>query len=345
VRAMAVTSYGAPLEPLEVEEPILFEGSAMIEVLTCGVCFSDVKTARGKMPYSGDLALPHICGHEVCGRVVATDPPGAIEKGTVVVCYHVWPCRVCSRCRAGQDNLCLRPRAWLGFRSPGGFQERVVVPLDRLTEVPEGVDPVHAASMTCALGTGYRAAIGRGRVTPGTRVVVVGLGGVGIHAQQVARAAGARAVGIDVSDRSIEAARALGLEAWDNRDADIIDRVLSATDGEGADVVIDCVGHEDTIAASEKMVRAGGRIVAVGYSLASDFRIPSTRFVLEEVELVGSRYVLMDELQQAIRLVADGSVQMVVDRVEPLEKANDVMESLESGEIVGRAVLDVAGVS
>jgi D-arabinose 1-dehydrogenase-like Zn-dependent alcohol dehydrogenase len=161
----------------------------------------------------------------------------------------------------------------------------------------------------------------------------------------VARAAGARAVGLDVSDRSIEAARALGLEAWDNRDADIIDRVLSATDGEGADVVIDCVGHEDTIAASEKMVRAGGRIVAVGYSLASDFRIPSTRFVLEEVELVGSRYVLMDELQQAIRLVADGSVQMVVDRVEPLEKANDVMESLESGEIVGRAVLDVAGVS
>ena len=342
---MAVTSYGAPLESLEVEEPVLFEGSAMLEVLTCGVCFSDVKTARGKMPYSRQLPLPHICGHEVCGRVLATNPPGAIEGGTVVVCYHVWPCRVCSRCRAGQDNLCLRPRAWLGFKTPGGFQERVVVPLDRLTEVPEGIDPVHAASMTCALGTGYRAAIGQGRITPGARVVVVGLGGVGIHALQVARAAGARAIGVDVSDRSIEAAHGLGLEAWDNRDPDIVERVLSATDGEGADVVIDCVGHEDTVARSEKLVRAGGRIVAVGYSLTSDFRIPSTRFVLEEVELVGSRYVLMDELQQAIRLVADGEVQMVVDRVEPLEKANDVMESLESGEIVGRAVLDVAGVT
>ena len=345
MRAMAVTSYGSPLEPLDVDEPILFEGSAMLEVLTCGVCYSDVKTARGKMPYSDELSLPHICGHEVCGRVLATNPPDAIEDGAVVVCYHVWPCRVCSRCRAGQDNLCLRPRAWLGFKSPGGFQERIVVPLDRLTEVPEGIDPVHAASMTCALGTGYRAAIGRGQVTPGTRVVVLGLGGVGIHALQVARASGARAIGLDVSDRSITAARGLGLDAWDNRDPDIVERVLSATDGDGADVVIDCVGHEETIARSEKMVRAGGRIVAVGYSLASDFRIPSTRFVLEEVELVGSRYVLMDELQKAIRLVADNKVQMIVDRVEPLEKANDVIESLESGEIVGRAVLDVAGVS
>jgi alcohol dehydrogenase len=345
VKAMAVTAYGDPLEPVEVEEPQLAAGTALIEVLTCGVCFSDVKTARGKMPYSSDLKLPHVCGHEVCGRVLATDPPGIVDEGTVVVCYHVWPCRICARCRAGEDNLCLRPRAWMGFRSPGGFQERVVVPVDRLSVVPANVDAVHAASMTCALGTGYRAVIGRGRVTPGTRVVVMGLGGVGIHALQVARAAGARSIGLDVSDRAIDAARELGLTAWDNRDPDVADRVLAESDGDGVDVVIDCVGHEETVARSEKIVRAGGRVVAVGYALGSDLRIPSTRFVLEEVELVGSRYVLMDELQQAIRLVADGKVQMVVDRVEPLSNANDIIESLEGGDIVGRAVLDVAGVA
>jgi propanol-preferring alcohol dehydrogenase len=93
------------------------------------------------------------------------------------------------------------------------------------------------------------------------------------------------------------------------------------------------------------MVRAGGRIVAVGYSLTSEFRLPSTRLVLEEVELVGSRYVLMDELQRAISLVADGKVQMVIDAVRPLENVNQVMTDLEAGKVVGRSVLDVAGVS
>ena len=342
MRAMAVTAYGDPLEPLDVPEPEPTYGSALLEVLTCGVCFSDVKTARGHMPYSAELPLPHVGGHEVCGRVIRTDPPGTLETGSVVVAYHVWPCRVCSRCKAGEENLCLSPRAWMGFKNWGGFRERVSVPLDRLSEVPPGIDPTHAASMTCGLGTGYRAVIGQGGVLPGTSVAVIGLGGVGIHAVQVARAAGARVVGLDVAEPSLQAARELGLDARDNRDPETVERLLSDTNGEGVDVVIDCVGREATMAQSEKIVRAGGRIVAVGYSLTSDFRVPSTRFVLEEVELVGSRYVRMDELQRAIRLVADGKVHMVIDEVRPLHEVNEVMKALENGEVVGRAVLDVA---
>ena len=345
MRAAAVTAYGSPLQIIEVAEPELLPGHALLEVLTCGVCFSDVKTARGNMPYSAKLPLPHVGGHEVCARVLETDPPGAMEPGTVVVCYHVWPCRVCSRCRSGQDNLCTSPRAWMGFTHPGGFQDRMVVPLDRLTEVPANVDPVHAASMTCALGTAYRAVVGRGGVMPGTRVAVVGLGGVGIHALQVARAAGGQAIGLDVSEPSLEAARELGLDAWDNRDPGLQARILDATDGDGLDVVIDCVGYEATVTQAEKMVRPGGRVVAVGYSVTQNFTIPSTRFVLDEVELVGSRYVSMDELQRAIRLVSRGDVQMVIDKVRPLEDVNRVMEDLEAGNVVGRSVLDLAGIS
>jgi D-arabinose 1-dehydrogenase-like Zn-dependent alcohol dehydrogenase len=342
---MAVSAYGRPLELIDVDEPKLMPGSALLEVLTCGVCFSDVKTARGKMPYSSDLPLPHVGGHEVCGRVIRTDPPGAMDEGAVVVAYHVWPCRRCVLCKAGRENLCTSPQAWLGFKDWGGFRDRVVVPLDRLSGVPPAIDPIHAASMTCGLGTGYRAVIGQGRVTPGSFAAVIGLGGVGIHALQVARAAGARAVGLDISQGSLSAGRELGLEVWDNRDPQVVERVVAATGGVGADVVIDCVGHESTIAQSEKMVRPGGRMVVVGYALGSDLRVPSTRFVLEEVELIGSRYVLMDELQRAIRLVAEGKVQMVVDKVRPLEDVNEIMTALEKGDVVGRAVLDVGGIS
>jgi acryloyl-coenzyme A reductase len=344
MRAMAVTAYGEPLSEIDFAEPQLRAGFALLEVLTCGVCFSDVKTSRGKMPYSDSLPLPHIPGHEICGRVIETDPAGALPTGTTVVAYHIWPCRRCGRCRAGYDNLCTSPVSWTGFTQPGGFRDRLIVPLDRLTVVPDNIDPVHAAPLTCALGTAYRGVVTRGEVAAGTRAVVIGLGGVGIHALQIARAAGARAVGLDVSQPSIDAALDLDLDARVSDD-DALDAIVAETSGEGVDVVIDCVGREETLVQSDRLVRPGGRVVAVGYSITSSISLPTTRFVLEEIELRGSRYVLMDELERAIRLVADGHVRMVVDRARPLEDVNEAITDLEAGSVVGRTVIDVAGVA
>ena len=345
MRAMAITEYGAPLERIEVPEPQLRSGHALIEVLTCGVCFSDVKTARGQMPFSNELKLPHLPGHEICGQVLDTDPSGALEPGTNVVVYHVWPCRVCSRCRAGEDNICVNPQAWAGFTHPGGFQDRLLVPLDRVVAVPDSIDPVHAAPMTCALGTAYRATVTRGRVTAGSRVVVIGLGGVGIHVLQIARAAGALAVGLDTSQRSVNVARDLGLDAHQADDSDTHEQLVDEYGREGVDVVIDTVGYEDTIQQANDLVRPGGRIVAVGYSPTINFSLPSPRFVLEEIQLLGSRYVRLDELERAIMLVADRHVEIVVDSVKSLEAANEAFDSLEAGDVVGRVVLDVRGVS
>ncbi len=344
MRAMAVTTYGEPLTEIDAEEPRLRSGFALLEVLTCGVCFSDVKTARGKMPYSDSLRLPHIPGHEICGRVIETDPAGALPNGTIVVAYHIWPCRRCGRCRAGYENLCTNPVSWTGFTHPGGFRDRLAVPLDRLTVVPDNIDPIHAAPLTCALGTAYRGVVTRGEVAPGTRAVVIGLGGVGIHALQIARATGARVVGLDVSRPSIDAALELDLDARSSDD-DTLDTIVADTSGEGVDVVIDCVGREETLVQADRLVRPGGRVVEVGYSIGSNFLLPTPRFVLEEIELIGSRYVLMDELERAIRLVADGHVRMVVDGGRPLEDVNEALTDLEAGNVVGRTVIDVAGVA
>lgn len=345
MRAMAITKYGAPLERIEIPEPHLRPGHALIEVLTCGVCFSDVKTSRGQMPYSEELELPHLPGHAICGQVLDTDPPDALATGTKVVVYHVWPCRVCSRCRAGEENICVNPQAWAGFTHPGGFQDRLVVPLDRLVAVPDSIDPIHAAPMTCALGTAYRAVVSRGAVAVGSRAVVIGLGGVGIHALQIARAAGAQAVGLDTSQKAIDVARDLGLDACQADDPDAQARLMGEPDGEGADAVIDTVGREDTIWQADRLVRPGGRIVAVGYSPDANFSLPSPRFVLEEIQLLGSRYVGLDELERAITLVSEGRVQTVVDGVKPLKEVNEAFDALQAGEVVGRVVLDVGGVS
>lgn len=337
---MAVREYGEPLELIELPDPELRPGHALLEVLTCGVCFSDVKTSRGRMPFSDRVALPHIPGHEVCARVVEANPP-VVERGTVVVVNHYWPCRRCARCRAGIEQQCTDPQGWIGFMTPGGFEQRLVAPIDRLTPVPPEIDPVHAAPLTCAVGTSYRAVTTRGGVTPGSRVVVIGLGGVGIHTLQIANAAGARSIGLDVSGRALEVAEQLGLAAHEAADPESEERILVG--GEGADVVIDTVGTSSTFAQAFRLVRAGGRIVGVGYDVDSDIVLPSPRLVLQEVELVGSRYVALDELERAIALVADGRVQTVIDRVLPLAEANAALEALERGEVVGRVVLDVAG--
>jgi D-arabinose 1-dehydrogenase-like Zn-dependent alcohol dehydrogenase len=220
-----------------------------------------------------------------------------------------------------------------------------VVPIDRLLPVPSNIDPIHAAPMTCALGTAYHAVITRAQVTPGATVAVIGLGGVGIHALQIASAAGTQATGLDISQSAIEVARELNLSAHAAEVYDNERRLLAGSNSEGLDVVIDTVSNPSSIAQAERLIRAGGRIVCVGYSLGTSLDIPTTRFVLDEIELLGSRYVGMDELSRAIRLVASGRVQTVIDRVEALENANRALDALEAGEIVGRAVLDVSGPS
>jgi D-arabinose 1-dehydrogenase-like Zn-dependent alcohol dehydrogenase len=343
MRAMAVTAFGEPLMLVDVAEPEVPAGYALLDVLTCGVCSSDVKTARGLMPHSADLPLPHVPGHEVVGRVLGTNPPGLAMEGRLVTVFHYWPCGRCAACRRGDEPLCSRLEAWMGFTHPGGFQQRLAVPADRLIDLPESIDPVHAAPLSCALGTAYRAIVTRGGVRAGARVAVLGLGGVGIHAAQIAVAAGAIVAGFDVHEPTLTAASEVGIDARSSEDETAVQALIDETDGEGVDLVLDTVGHEGTIALAGRLARQGGRIVGVGYSRTTAISVPTPRFVLGELELIGSRFAHRDDLERAIRMVAAGAVRPVVGLVAPLEDANAVFEALEAGEVVGRAVLVIAG--
>lgn len=343
MRAMAVVDYGKPLELIDLPEPELRPGFVLLEVISCGVCFSDVKTSRGRMPFSDDLGFPHIPGHEIYGRVIASDPEGAVAGGTRAVVYHYWPCGTCPACLRGGETLCRSMAGWAGFTHPGGFTERMAVPVDRLVPIPESIDPIHAAPMSCALGTAYRSVVTRGRVGAGMTAAIVGLGGVGIHAAQMGRAAGARTAGFDVHEPTLAAARDLDLQVW-RADDEAINALIDSTDGEGVDVVVDTVGHDDTLELARRLVRPGGRVVVVGYTPTSALSVPTPRLVLDEVDYMGSRYAHRDDLAKAVALVARGLVSTVVGMVRPLEAVNEVFDELEAGAVVGRAVLEVADI-
>lgn len=342
MRAMAVVDYDAPLELMDLPQPEVKPGHVLIRVLACGVCYSDYKTSKGKMVYSPTLKLPHVPGHEICGEIVEVGPDTDWQVGDRVVVYHYWPCNHCAYCQRGLENLCINLVGWVGFTHPGGFEEYLVAPGEKLLKVPDGIPAEMATSATCASGTAYRAVVTQGQVKAGETVVVLGVGGVGLQAVQVAQASGAHTIAVDIDPRKLEAVQRLNpagvAQAGDEAEA----MVKDLTAGLGVDVVIDTVGHHGTLEQVSQLVRRAGRVVAVGYQTGQLTSILSTQLVLHEVQVIGSRYALQHEMQRVLGLFAAGKVQAMIDDVLPLEQANEAFDRLERGEVVGRTVLRVA---
>ncbi|RME50261.1 MAG: hypothetical protein D6796_03315 [Caldilineae bacterium] len=341
MRAMAVTDYQSPLELIELPRPVARPGFVVLRILTCGVCFSDYKTAKGLMPYSPTLTLPHVPGHEICGEVVEAGPETGWQIGDRVVAYHYWPCGRCPFCLRGLENLCIHLAGWTGFTHHGGFEEFLAVPADRLLRVPDNVPSEQAAPATCASGTAYRAVVSRGQVQAGETVVVIGSGGVGLQAIQFAQLAGARTLAVDIDARKLEAARQFGVAGAALGAEEARAWVEEATAGVGADLVINTVGHADAFALAAQLVRRAGRIVGVGYTAGQFAQFEMASLVLNEVAILGSRYALRHEMARVLNLFAEGKIRAVVDDVLPLEEANEAFRRLAEGEVVGRTVLRI----
>lgn len=341
MRAMAVVDYAKPLEMMDLPEPELKPGFVLLRVLTCGVCFSDYKTAKGLMHYSDTLPLPHVPGHEICGEVVEAAPETGWQTGDRVVVYHYWSCSRCAYCRKGQEHLCTNLVGWAGFTHHGGFEEYLVAPAGRLLRVPEGLSPEHASSATCAAGTAYRAVVSRGRVQAGETVVILGSGGVGLQAVQFAQISGAHTLAVDIDQRKLDVVKQFDIAgvALGNEEAEAW--VSDFTDGVGADLIINTVGQPEMFDQAAKLVRRGGRIVGVGYSFGKYASFEMASMVLNEVEILGTRYALRYEMERTLGLYASGKVKAVVDDVLPLEGVNEAFDRLEQGKTIGRTVIQV----
>lgn len=344
MRSMALVAFGERLVPMEVATPQPGPGEVLVRVLACGLCRTDLKIVDGRMSFSGGQRLPHVPGHEIGGEIAAAGPGSAVPIGQRVVVYNYWGCGRCPHCLVGEEQLCDDLRGWAGFTTPGGLQEYLVVPASHVLPLPPALTDVEAAAMSCALGTGYRAVIARGAVRAGEVVVVLGAGGVGLHALQFARAAGARTIAVDISEAKLQAARRVGAD--DTVMAQDADRVVrEATGGRGADLVVDCVGTDTATGHALSLARKGGRVVQVGYTTdAAHYPLlPTDRVALSEVSVIGSRYVTRAELARAIGLVARGVVRPVISDVLDLAQANEALDRVRADQAVGRIVLRVAG--
>jgi alcohol dehydrogenase, propanol-preferring len=342
MRALRLTRWGAPatLEEIPVPEP--GPGQVLLKVTAAGACHSDLHLMdwpEGQLPWK----LPFTLGHENAGvvRAVGAGVQG-FAKGDPVVVYGPWGCGRCRPCRLGRENYCEAaasiPAAGGGLGLDGGMAEYMLVPSSRHLVPLGGLDPVQAAPLTDAGLTPYHAIKpSLDRLVPGSTAVVIGVGGLGHMAVQLLRAlSAARIVAVDKDPTRLEAARALGADHAVVAGAGAADEIRRATGGVGAELVLDVVGSDDTLALGAKVLCAEGRLVILGLALGT---LPVNYFALPYGAQVSTSYWgTLPELIELVALARDGRIRAQVEVV-PLDQAARAYQRLRAGEIAGRAVI------
>jgi len=339
MRALVLEQFNGPFVAKDVPTPALAPHEALVRVRNVGVCGTDVKIRANRM---GLGVIPLIMGHEIAGEVaeVGREVRGFAPGDRVVVNFYV-TCGRCPACRVGRDTLCSEVRQH-GFSIDGGFAEYVKTPGVNLCKVPDHVSLEAACILGDAVATSYHAITKRAQVRPGTTLALIGVGGVGLHALQVAKLAGGWVIAVDVNDARLDLARKLGADAVvDARTGPFHEAVRKLTDGLGVDVVLEFVANAQTLPSSVASLRRAGRLVFVGYTPEVPLSVLPRELVRSELEIVGSRANTKQELAETMTLVAQGRITPVVDRVLPLAEIEEAFTALKEGRPLGRNVLAI----
>lgn len=290
-----------------VADPVAGPGEVIIEVAAAGVCGTDHHLVAGKL----GVPAGTIPGHETAGRVVEVGPGiDGFAVGDRVVCYGQVVCGRCDPCRSGHHNRCTRSQGF-GMARPGGFAEFLAAQASCLLTLPNEVDPAIGAIATDAIATPFHALDSVAALRPGERVVIVGAGGLGLHAVALARLMGAgRVIVADPSPQARALAMAVGADdALDSTAVADPGRELRALAG-GANAAFEFVGRADSVQLALQSLGAGGRLVVVGVGHDRPRLPPIIRFVGMELTVRGSFGSTMTDIATVLNLIAAGRLDV-----------------------------------
>jgi NAD+-dependent secondary alcohol dehydrogenase Adh1 len=338
MRAVRLHAFGQPPVVEDIPDP---KPSVPLDVVVrvggAGLCRTDLHVLNGVF---ADLCLPppFVMGHETAGWIHAVGPEvEGFAVGDAVIVHPYLTCGRCPPCRLGDDQLCERFR-FSGAMVDGGFADLVATSARSLVKVSPTADPVAIAGLADGGLAAYRATKGSlSWLRPGSTAVVIGAGGLGHIAVQLIRAmSAARVVAVDRSRAALDLASELGADVVVEADGRQVGAVREATDGRGADVVLDFVGDHGTPADALAMIARGGRVVLVGYGGRLD--VPAYDLVGNEVTVAGSLVGSHRDLVELAALADGGRVTVATRRYE-LGTIHEAMDDLEAGRVRGRAVL------
>ncbi|GAA3194268.1 NAD(P)-dependent alcohol dehydrogenase [Actinocorallia longicatena] len=346
MRALRLLEWKSGPELVEVPDPSPGPGQVVIKIAGAGACHSDLHLMRdfegGLLPWGPPFTL----GHENTGWVHELgDGVRGLSTGQPVAVYGAWGCGTCIRCRLGVDSYCEDPAGapvpsgGCGLGLDGGMADFMLVPDARhLVPLPEGLDPVAAAPLTDAGLTPYHAIRrSREKLTPGSTAVVIGVGGLGHLAVQILKATtAARIVAVDSRPEALRLAETSGAELALSPGDEAAERIRAATGGRGADVVLDFVGADATLALSAGVVRSAGDLTLVGIAGGT---LPFSFFALPyEVSVQTTYWGSRPELTEVLDLAARGLLTTACTTF-PLAEAVEAYRRLEAGTLLGRAVI------
>lgn len=321
----------------EVEPVPPGPGEVQIAVAFTGICGTDLHIRHGSM--DARVRLPAVLGHEMSGRIAAVGArvPGWSAGDPVTVLPLRW-CGSCPACGAGHRHVCQR-LDFLGIDSPGAMQQLWTVPAELLVRVPGGT-PLRDAALVEPTAVAVHD-VRRAGLAAGERAVVVGGGPIGVLIASVARSIGAEVVLVEPDPHRRQLARELEFTALDPGETEVGAWVEDRTDGAGAAVAFEVSATQPGVVTAMSVLGVRGRLVVVGIHPSP--RMVNLRQVFwRELSLIGARVYERADFEQAVRLVADGTVPAgrLVSRVEPLASAADAFSALESGGGVMKVLVD-----
>jgi propanol-preferring alcohol dehydrogenase len=337
MRAAVVHQLGHPLTIDDRPDPQPGPGEVVIRLEASGLCHTDIHAAHGDWPVKP--APPFVPGHEGVGRVETVGAgvdPGFIGRRVAVPWLHR-ACGTCEFCVAGWETLCLGQQN-SGYSVDGCYAELVKASAAYIVPVPESIDPLDAAPLTCAGVTTYKAVKVAG-VRPAELVAVFGVGGLGHLAVQYARIAGATVVAVDVTEDKLALAKRLGAE-----------HTINAATTSPADALRELGGaHAAIVTAAEQVpvrqafdsLRRRGRLVLVGLPARNEVSLPIFETVLGGLTVTGSIVGTRLDLAEVFALHVAGRTE-VIRQTRRLEEVNEAFEEVLRGTVPARLVFDLS---
>jgi propanol-preferring alcohol dehydrogenase len=358
MKSASIIKPKSPLEIVHKETAKPIGSQVLVRVEACGVCHSDIHLWEGG--YEGPdgeflkatdrgVRYPLTPGHEIAGVVEEMGEEvsslNIFKKKSKVLVYPWMGEGMCPACREGDENLCDKPRS-LGIYSDGGYSEYVLVPsyrylLDITNDIEtNSLDINTACTLPCSSLTAY-GAINNAKLKPYDTAVIIGAGGLGLMAIQLAKAiTGSTVIAMDLDDNKLKAAKANGADFIVNsKKEDAVTAIMEVTQRLGADAVIDFVNSSKSTELDMQFMRKRARLVLIGlYGGALKLNLIS--MPTRAYRLIGSYTGNIAQLAELVSLARRGVIKPLVSDKFKLEQATEALSKLKGGEIVGRGVIN-----
>jgi len=336
MKAAVLHEFKQPLAFEDVPRPQLGSGDVLIKVEACGVCHSDLHVAEGDWSQlSAIVKRPLILGHEIAGRVIEKGgDAGELQIGDRVgIPWIYWTCGECEFCREGNENLCSKQKI-TGVTADGGYAELVKAPASHAIKIPDGLSSLEAAPLFCAGVTVLRA-LRKARLTPGQRLGVFGVGGLGHLAVQIGLGLGAVVTAIDISDEKLALAKSLGASSVVNS---VVTNAVKELRGKGGvHVALVASAAKAAYDTAFSCVRPTGTLLVVGLP-AENICFPPILMAATEIRVQASAVGTREDVREVLALASAGKIRCRVS-TRPLSEANQALEQLRRGQVSGRLVL------